>query len=143
MTVKDSDIWSGIVLIVFALLGLCEAAQIPQMKTQELSAAFYPNFLFAILLLCGCGLIYQGWRRPEKARFPNFHWDKLIPLFVILLAYAFILEYLGFIITTLGFMVVAMFMLGERKPLLLAAVPLVSTFSIYYLFSKVFLIVLP
>jgi putative tricarboxylic transport membrane protein len=140
---KDSDFWSGLSLIVFALFGFYESSQIPHLKSQALSAAFFPNFLFGILVLCGCGLIYQVWRRPEKAHFPKFHWDKLMPLFVLLLAYAFILEYLGFIVTTLGFMVGAMFMLGERKPLLLAAVPVVSTLGIYFLFSKVFLIVLP
>ena len=140
---KDSDVFAGLFLVLFSLIGFIWAAQLPHTEATGVSAAFFPNILFIVLLFCGCGLIYQGWRREYKRPFPTFHWRELLPIVAVLLAYGFLLEYLGFIIVTLCFMVISMWLFGERKPILLIAVPLLSTFGVYYLFSKVFMIVFP
>lgn len=140
---KDADCWSGIALIVFALAGLCSASNIVQLKTQGLSAGFFPNLLFGVLILCGLILICQSWRRQEIIPFPKFQWRKLVPWFITLMMYALVFEYAGFIISTLIFMVVGMLLLGERRLVVLGAIPLLSTFGIYYLFSKIFMIVMP
>ena len=140
---QDSDVYVGIVLLIAAFFGVVETMQLPRSSAVGVSGAFYPNIIFAVIAGCGCGLIFQGLTRTRKNTMPKFNWKELIPILLVLLAYVFLLEYLGFIIMTLIFMVVCMWLLGERRPLFLAAVPLVGTFGIYYLFSNVFLISFP
>jgi len=141
--VKDADFGSGLALIIFSLFGFYFGTDIPVIKNQGLSGAFFPNLLFGVLILCGLSLLYQGWKRQVKVELPKFQWNKLIPWFIILMVYSIVFEYMGFIIATLVFMVLGMLLLGERRPAIIGAVPLISTFGIYYLFSKVFMIVMP
>ncbi len=140
---KDADCWAGLFLLVFSFLGTAVGKQIVHLKTQGMSAAFFPNMLFIVLAVCGFVLIFQGWKREEKSPLPKFIWRKLLPWFVLLAAYSITFEYIGFIIATVLFMIAGMFLLGERRWMLLGLVPVGSSFGIYYLFSKVFMIAMP
>ncbi len=140
---KDADCLAGFALLIFSFFGVTVGKEIVHLKTQGLSAAFFPNLLFVVLAICGFVLIYQGWRREQKSPLPQFIWSKLIPWFVLLAAYALVFEYAGFIIATILFVIVSMLLLGERRLVWLGAVPLISSFGIYFLFSKVFMIVMP
>jgi len=140
---KDADLYVGVVLLIAAFFGFAETMQLPTSSAVGVSGKFYPNILFTVIAGCGCGLIFQGLTRTHNSKMPQFNWKELLPMLIVLLAYVFLLEYLGFIIMTLVFMVVSMWILGERRAIFLAAVPLVSTFGIYYLFSNVFMISFP
>jgi putative tricarboxylic transport membrane protein len=140
---KDQDVYSGSALVLVSLVGIFMARSLPHMATTGLSAGFFPGFMFMCLGICGLGLIYQGWKRNEKVAMPKFLWKKIIPMLVLAGLYAFALEPIGFRISTLLFVLVTMFFLGERKPISLITVPVITSLSIFYLFSKVFLIALP
>lgn len=140
---KDMDCWAGLFLIGFSFLGAAFGKQIVQLKSQGLSAAFFPNLLFVVLAICGFILIYQGWKRENKAPLPRFIWRKLCPWFALLAVYSFAFENIGFLVATVAFMLVSMLLLGERRVIMLGIIPLVSSFGIYYLFSKVFMIAMP
>ena len=48
---KDMDCWAGLFLIGFSFLGAAFGKQIVQLKSQGLSAAFFPNRRFVGLFL--------------------------------------------------------------------------------------------
>ncbi len=140
---KDQDMLSGSLLIIFAIVGYAAASQLENLAVAGLSAAFYPSVLFTILLLCGLSLVYQGMKRKEKVALPVFQWGKLLPVVIALAVYVFLLEYIGFIASTMLFLLGAMYIFGERRRKILVAVPVVTSLVVYYLFSKAFMIVLP
>lgn len=143
MKTLDQDIFSGCFLVVFAVIGYVAAAQLDTLQAIGLSAAFYPNVLFTVLLFCGGGLIYQGSRRREKVALPAFQWGKILSIVLALAVYVVLMEHTGFIPSTIIFLVAAMYLFGERRKKTLAVVPVVTALVVYYLFSKAFMIVLP
>jgi len=140
---KDQDVYSGSVLLLFSLWGVYYSGKLPHVTTTQLSSGFFPTLLFAGLGLCGAGLIYQSWIRQEKKAVPGFYWSKISSMMVLFIIYAFTLELLGFRLSTAVFVFACMFILGERKPINLLTIPLVTSLGIFYLFSKIFRIVLP
>ena len=143
MSFKDRDIISGTLLLFFALLGYFFAYQIENLAVDRMSAAFFPNFIFSIMLLCGLILIRQGVQREEKIPFPKFNFPQLLPVIGLLVAYVLIMEYLGFIIATVIFLTCSIYLFGERRKMILAGVPIVTALAVYYLFSMAFKIILP
>lgn len=140
---KDRDVVAGIALVVFSIIGVINSMKLPHLSATRMSAGFYPGLLFILLGICGIILIFEGWRRDTKVPISKFYWDKLIPIIVLFLVYAFLLGTLGFQISTIIFVFLFMFILGIRKIFTLIWVPLVSTFVIYYVFDKIFMIRLP
>lgn len=140
---KNADLWSGIGLILFSIYGLFETAKIEVMDVHDISSSFYPRVLFIILLFCGIALLSIGWRHRAQQSLPGFRWEKLLPICFLMIGYAVVLEYLGFVIATVIFVAAAMLQLGERQVVKLCAVPLITSLAIFYIFSKVFMISLP
>ena len=141
--IKDQDVFSGSLLIIGALAGYFNAAQMENLAVAGLSAAFYPSILFTILLLCGIALIVQGIKRQEKIAFPAFNWARLLLMIAALSVYVILMIYVGFIVSTAFFMLCAMYIFGEKRKKFLFTVPLVTSLFVYYLFSIAFMIVLP
>jgi putative tricarboxylic transport membrane protein len=141
--INDRDFVAGVTLIVSAVIVYFLAAQFPEALSGEMGAAFYPGLCAMVMGACGIGLALQGWKRNVKNPVPVFVWGKLIPMLLILAFYAITLRFLGFRISTIIFVFICMFFLGERKPMLLASIPIGVSLGIYYLFVKVFLIILP
>jgi putative tricarboxylic transport membrane protein len=141
--VKDRDIVAGLFLVAFAIVVLIIIGQLPEPIGNELGAGFFPRICALAVGACGMGLAVQGWKRTDKQKLPVFAWNKLITMAIILAAYAMALRFLGFVISTILFVIVCMLFMGERKPITLVLVPLSVAFGIYFLFEKVFLILLP
>jgi putative tricarboxylic transport membrane protein len=116
------------------LLGYFFAYQLENLAVAGLSAAFFPSFLFTIMVICGLVLIRQGIKREKKIPFPNLHLPKLLPVVGILVIYVLLMDYLGFIISTIVFLLTSLYVFGERRKKMLAVVP-VTTAVIVYFFS--------
>lgn len=140
---KDQDVYSGFGLLVFSVAGYIYSLGLKGTAVSKLTSGFFPKLIFIIIALCGVGLIYQGWKRADKKPLPSFAWNKLIPMLIIFIIYALSLYFFKFRIGSMLFMFVTMLFLGERKPVLLITIPIISSFGIYYLFTKAFLVVLP
>lgn len=140
---KNADGWSGIGLILFSIYGLVETTNIEVMDVHDISSSFYPRVLFVILLFCGIALLSIGWRHKNQQNLPVFRWKKLLPMCFLMIGYAIVLEYLGFVLATIVFIILAMLQLGERQVIKLCTVPLITSLAIFYIFSKVFMIHLP
>jgi putative tricarboxylic transport membrane protein len=140
---KDRDVISGGLLILCGLAGYFFAYQLENLAVAGLSAAFFPSFLFTVLVICGLILIKQGLKREKKIAFPNLHLAKLLPVVGILVVYVLLMEYLGFIISTIVFLLSSLYVFGERRKKMLAVVPVMTAVIVYFLFNKAFMIVLP
>lgn len=140
--VKDPDVFSGGFLILFAIAGYIYSNTIDIVDVIGMREDFYPKFLFVTLFLCGLHLVIKGCRKEVKDIFPKFEYKQLLLIAVVMVAYIFIFEYVGYIVGTVLFLVAAMYVFGERRKKYLATVPFIATATIYLLFTKVFLIVL-
>ncbi len=143
MNFKDQDIISGSLLVLCGLVGYFFAYQLENLVVAGLSAAFFPSFLFSIMLMCGLALIGQGVRREKKIPFPDLHLAKVVPIVGALVVYVILMEYLGFIISTIVFLLSSLYLFGERRKKILVLVPIISSVLVYFLFTKAFMIVLP
>lgn len=139
---KDPDVFSGGFLILFAVLGYLYSNTIDIVDVIGMREDFYPKFLFVSLFLCGLHLVLKGYRKAVKDVFPKFDYKQLLLIAIVMIAYIFIFEYVGYIVGTLVFLGTAMYVFGERRKKYLVAVPVIATATIYLLFTKVFLIVL-
>ncbi|WP_293663268.1 tripartite tricarboxylate transporter TctB family protein [uncultured Phascolarctobacterium sp.] len=143
MKTVDQDMVSGIGLIVLGIAGLIGASGLKNLVVADLSAAFFPNILFGILIFCGICLLYQSKKRIEKVKLPAFNYVRLGAMLAVLSIYVYIMDYIGFLIATVLFLVAAMYIFGERRKLILAGVSIAASVIVYFLFTEAFMIVLP
>ncbi len=114
-------------------------------------AAFWPILLCCGLIFTSALLLVQTMIEGKKAAGPE---EPLIDyrsagvrcvfiIFGIMIGYAILLYYFGFIIATLVFVVCTMLAMGERRPLWLGLTTVGITGFIYVLFALIMNVVLP
>lgn len=143
MKTVDQDRVSGIGLIVFGIAGFIGASGLENLVVADLSAAFFPNILFGILIFCGICLLYQSKKRVNKVKLPVFNYVRLGAMLTVLSGYVYIMDYVGFILATVLFLLAAMYVFGERRKLILFSVSIAAAAIVYFLFTEAFMIVLP
>ena len=143
MQTVDQDMVSGIGLIVFGTTGFIGASRLENLVVADLSAAFFPNILFGILIFCGICLLYQSQKRVNKVKLPTFNYVRLGAMLAVLSGYVYIMDYVGFILATVLFLFAAMYVFGERRKLILFSVSIAAAVIVYFLFTEAFMIVLP
>lgn len=140
----DQDFIVGLVFLVISILGYYYAhVYISNDTSSGLPPEFYPKSLFIILGASAIGLMYKGYKRTDKKPLPKYNWRMIAITIALLFGYSILFEYIGFIISTIIFMVAFMIALGERKPITIIASSLITTFTIYLLFTKAFMIIIP
>lgn len=141
---KDRDFILGLFVTLIGIAGYFYASTtIKSVSRTALSDSLYVEFLYVAFALCGVLLMYRGIKRKEKATFPTYSWGLLLISIFLLILYAYLLRSIGFIISSILFIFAFMLVLGERKPLVLVSIPLSISLGVYFLFAKVFMIVLP
>ena len=143
MKTVDQDMVSGIGLIVFGITGFIGASRLENLVVADLSAAFFPNILFGILIFCGICLLYQSNKRVKKVKLPTFNYVRLGEILAVLSGYVYIMDYVGFIFATVLFLFAAMYVFGERRKLILFSISIAAATLVYFLFNEALLIVLP
>ena len=114
-------------------------------------AAFWPILLCCGLIFTSALLLVQTMIEGKKAAGPE---EPLIDyrsagvhcvfiIFGIMIGYAILLYYFGFLIATLVFVVCTMLAMGERRPLWLGLTTVGITGFIYVLFALIMNVVLP
>lgn len=139
---RDPDVFAGGLLMVLAVAGYIYSNTIDIVDVIGMREDFYPKFLFVSLLVCGLSLIIKGYKKEVKNTFPKFQYRQLLLITIVMSVYIVLFEYLGYIVGTLFFLLLSMYIFGERRKKYLVAVPLIATTVVYFLFTKVFLIVL-
>lgn len=117
-----------------------------QYQTSFLTAGrgpvFYPQIILVVILLLSCLVIVENWTQRETASSAK---SVVISFTAIALtgAYIFAMPMLGFVMSTAIFTFVLPFVLGFQSWLISAAIAVVYTLSVWYIFEKLFLIILP
>lgn len=139
-------------MLLFALTALWQAWRISGVSGWSTPGAL-PTFAALVLLLAGIRITVNTLRVPPPDVGPGRSLARdflhqitpaAIVLFTVLIvAYMFALEPLGFVASSFLFLVLAMFALGERRILRTLVVSAISLACIYIVFQTAFSVVLP
>lgn len=143
----------SLVLIAIGAMGIYMALNFEARggNVGDPGAAFWPILLCCGLIFTSALLLVQTMIEGKKAAGPEeppidyrsagVHCVFII--FGIMIGYAILLYYFGFIIATLVFVVCTMLAMGERRPLWLGLTTVGITGFIYVLFALIMNVVLP
>lgn len=161
MVGKHSDIWIGGGLLAFCVFAAWRTLRIPAVGTgTSAGPAFIPWLMIGAIVVLALAMMARAAvtgraATPKADNSPEDQDDVAgtragrgamirIAVFVALLvAYAALFMTLGYLVTTLVVFISGMFLLGERRPLVLVVVPAIITTAIYYGFTELLQVWLP
>lgn len=146
-------LFNAALLIFFAYAYYHIGVSMPESSAIELGAEQWPQLILGTLILLIVVNIVKVYRSTptEKRNLDEIKNIKLEAVFksklfkgiVIILAYAFLLEAVGFILSTFVFLVVYARLIGEKRIKILLSAGFLITFGIYFLFARGLTIMLP
>lgn len=139
---KNTDTVIGLIIIAFSALGFFYIDSLNLKSLVGLSPGVFPQFLFVLMALCGISVLLES-RKTSEAISVNLSGEKLLLIILLLTAYSYALEYVGFVISTIIFLVAALYIFDEKRVKVLLAVPFLTSVLIYFMFTEFFLIPLP
>ena len=140
--------------IALILLGVClaygytawftmDGSLAPFMKRNPIWPSTFPKVL-SILGIVASLIILLGFEKstPKEAdidyrRLHEYHLGQALLLLALMVAYAFSLRPLGFLVSTSAFLILGSYILGERKWHIMIPISLVATFVVWYLVQQV------
>jgi putative tricarboxylic transport membrane protein len=128
------DRLSGAVLSLLAVVALIEAAPLPYGTVRAPDAGFFPKTLAALLLFFGLGVFFNSFlSKAQSVQFTSRSWQVAIAA-AAFIAYAAVLQKVGFVVATIALMLLVMRGLGGMswKQSLLITVPGVILFYIAF-----------
>lgn len=143
-----ADFIIAIVVIAIAVVFLVEAQKLPT-KAKGIGPGVYPTFISILLLFLGvvqvikCVLLVKGIPVVDG---PNVDWKGLARIAIMVLAtYLFykLLKIVGFPILAPLYLFFAICLFGYKSKVKVAIFSVVFTTAVYFLFTKVFLVMLP
>lgn len=141
-----------LLLLLFALTALWQAWRISGASGWSTPGAL-PTLAALVMLLAGIRIAVNTARVPPPEATPGRSLARdflhqvtpasIVLFTVLIVAYMFALEPLGFVASSFLFLVLAMFALGERRILRTLVVSAISLACIYVVFQTAFSVVLP
>ncbi len=132
---KKADIITGIVLIIFSILGIMEISTWKELANVSISIKFYPSLIFGAIGLCGAIILGRALLKGNIYTV-EFRWATLIPVAVVILLYGLAIEYIGFVIPTLLFLAMLMYLFGERRWKYIVLISVLGAAMLYIIFIK-------
>lgn len=153
MRKMSSDLTSGIFLVLISLvIGLYMIPKsISSNPIAALSPALFPKLLTYLLTLLSITFLIQSYVKNKSfkqnqkncAEIKNNNLKQVILLFIVLLAYYFLLKNIGYIISTPIFLFFLLLAFGEKNIIKSIIFSLSITFALYTIFSVLMKIKLP
>jgi putative tricarboxylic transport membrane protein len=149
---KYGDLASGIFLFLFSIALFIGALRVKTLAVSSIGSGFFPAIVAVLLAIVSVPIIIGGIR---KAAGPNESANAaagkprvkaVIATFLLMGCYAALLGPLGFLVTTAVYLFLQINILSAdeyRRPILFGVVSVVGSVSIYFLFVKVFNLMLP
>ena len=141
------DFYTGIAVVILSILVFMNASQ---MVTADagLGAGGFPKFVAVCLGLSAAAVSIRAMLRMKKGEkdTPKLKKEELISaglLAVSFLLYVLTIRFLGYLIATPLFFIIFMLIYGERKWLRMIITSVVFSVAVFFLFEKVFYILLP
>lgn len=139
-----SSLVGGVILLAtaFLLYHTFDEAYQTSMLTAGRGPVFYPRIILSVMLLLSLIVIGEGLF--QSTEMPSGHaLVVLLAAIVVTGAYIFSINWAGFVIPTLLFSFLLPMILGYRNWPLALGISVVYTTAVWYIFEKVFLIILP
>ncbi len=153
MTVVLELLFNFVLMVFFSYCFYFIGVSMPKSLPTELGPEQWPQLILgALIVLIGVNMYNIYKKTPISQRnFDEIKAIRLMPIFksklfigiVIIFAYTFTLEPLGFLLSSIVMFAAYALLQGERRPLVLAAVSIGITLMIYFIFSKGLGIMLP
>jgi putative tricarboxylic transport membrane protein len=109
---KKADQWSGLALSILAVGMIWAALGLPYGNIHNPGPGFFPLWLGVILGGMSIALFVQTTRGKESERTlgdileEDVRWGKVLLVLAVLILYAFLMDYIGFLIVTFLLMIV-------------------------------------
>lgn len=158
---SPTDVASGIILLGLCGIGAYSVHSLPEAGMEAIGPATFPKIILVLLCALSLALIVRGVRNaPKKRYWPEAGVFKKILLFIgLFYLYLITLTLLGdlflnmenppftangaFSISTALFLLIALPLLGRRKPVEIVAVAAVTTSALVGVFAGFFQVLLP
>ena len=140
--------------IALVLLGIClaygyaawftmDGSLAPFMRRNPIWPSTFPKVL-SVLGIIASTIILLGLEKGELKeaeidyrRLGDYHLGQAVLLLGLMVAYAFCLRPLGFLVSTSAFLILGAYILGERKWHLMVPIALIATGIVWYLVQQV------
>ncbi|MFJ7936704.1 tripartite tricarboxylate transporter TctB family protein [Sporosarcina sp. NPDC096371] len=148
MKKEISDISTGIVLLLFSIIGYVMATDLASPNVaMKYGPDFFPKLVLSLLAITSLILVVNAIRRYKKST-EYLGLDKSVVFTVlifvfILIGYVLLFFVAGFIISTIVFLFIGQWAFGIRKIALLSTTSIVIPIALYFLFSFFFKVPLP
>ncbi len=152
MKKKYWDLASGIFLLVFSVALYFGAKNVKTLSVSSVGSGTFPSIVAVVLAIVSVAIIVGGVKKArgpdEKAKTDGGKprmW-AVVATFVIMAIYATLMPSVGFMITTAVYLFAQMYIMAAKehqKPILFGVISVVASVSIYYMFVKVFSLMLP
>ena len=145
---KKADIIGGLIGILIGLYAIWEGTNMPEDVVMKIGPSFFPTILASLLIIFSLVLIVNALRGKSKGEVtPLKLSDKGVQRGLITLVAAIVfcvaLDPIGFIPTAIVFLAFMMWVMGNRKPILMIVVPPLITLTIWLIFEKVLNLSMP
>lgn len=151
------------ILIIFACTSLALSFMIEGQKVTDFSsAAFMPAVISFIMVICSLLIAKRGIAAPSLHSINNANEEegqeslveieeitskqvtvRILSFLLIVILFAFLMNYLNFLLISFLFLLGAMLLLNRKKIVMALVITTILSICFYYLFSIVFKIVFP
>lgn len=153
---KYGDIIVSIFFMLLSAAMMVMAKMLPKSTVMEIGPDFMPMcvgiltfILAAALLIISIKSFKMTVAEAEQSEAENLDYKRVLISFILILAYVYMLQPIGFIISTIIYLPIQMFILapadkkGKKDIIQLAVITVLFTFAVFFLFRYGFKIVLP
>lgn len=138
---STSDIICCLAILLFLVSLTVQLGEIPE------ESVTYPKVLLIIsYIMTGGLLVYRIAKYKTSEIYETYikdQWKILVAYFVLVLAYLFLLDKIGYIFDTVLFGIVSLIMLKTKNKVVVVLLPVILTLVIYYVFSLFLSVILP
>jgi hypothetical protein len=145
---KSPDVVGGLCFAVLGAWALVEALDYHIPGSIALSPALFPVLASLVLIGLSLNQIRMGAKRdtgeaaPAQKQ-PAAKAGVVGIVFLLCLLYTAALQRAGFAVTTIAYLVIFLLVLGEKRPAVIALVPIATAGAIYFFFEKALSVMLP
>ncbi len=146
---KKVDQWSGIVLLIIAVLICWGAGTLPYGNIHNPGPGFFPLWLGIILGVLSIGLIVKTTTQKENVGYvkeflsEKIRWVKVFFVIIALILYGILIDYLGFLIITFLFMAFLLRFVGLQSWKTVIGWALIGSIGCYLIFEVLIKLRLP
>ncbi len=136
-------VW-GIILCAVGIYYLIEGINLPPAAIGDpLGPLVFPTLLGLSMIACGVHLAVRPGPRTDQPVLSRRTFPQVLILFVLLLLYSATIPWMGYLFSTTIFLFITAFLMGERSWLKGAAISVIFSVGVFFLFIRVLTIPLP